>query len=201
MSAMATPSPPRLAALALVLLASVELIQALLSPTPPAALRREPGAPSLRDASVEVIDARGHTKPCPRTGPERFQCDTPEWAHVGPTTKTIGGRRVACIWAHPLEGRTIRMTFPRVTSPGDDKKPRAVAFALVDAAVGTGHPIAITARLGDTPVKRHTHPDARGWRRVTLPTIKGAAPLVIEIQGKNTGRRHLCMRLQPEGSR
>lgn len=195
---MATPSPARLAALALVLLASVELIQALASPRPPGAAARTPGAPTLATATVEVIDTKGHASPCARAAGMRYQCDTFEWAYVGPTTKNIGGRRTPCIWAHPLEGRTIRMTFPNVTSPGVNKKPRAVAFALVDEAVGTGHAIPITARLGDTPVKRHNHPDARGWRIVTLPTIQGAAPLVIEIQGKHTGRRHLCMRF-PEG--
>lgn len=148
----------------------------------------------LRLASATVwLERDKKRRRCPRKG-RRFQCAKPGWAYVGPAEDMrVDGEPTACTWAHPLEGATTIIEYPRLElDPGESLR---LETALHDrAARGPGAPVHVEVWRAGERVARHTHPDRRGWRRVA---IEGpwSGPLELRISTPHAGRRHFCYRI------
>lgn len=176
--------------IALIMLSAMSLLSARARPLTLA----EPEAFALSRARVATIDARGHRRPCPKQG-RRFQCAKPGWSHVGwHDDVRVQGSPSRCIWAHPLDGRTISVTFPDVTLPA--QTPVALATALDDRAVsGRGGAVSVEVRAGAHSWSTR-HPDQRGWRTLRLDGLQASyeGPVDVRISARRTGRRHFCFR-------
>lgn len=70
----------------------------------------------MATATVELVPADGGApQRCDPWSGSRLRCGDDGWMQVGRAVTRVGGSTVSCIWAHPQEGRAVRLTFPAVT--------------------------------------------------------------------------------------
>lgn len=175
----------------LVALAGVDVARSAWPTRPPEmtpdafAALRDPLDPMA--ALVTVTDADGE-RACARRE-DRHQCGPKGWQYVGRKKMKVAGKRKTCIWAHPLDGATTRVTYPSVRSTKD--APLTLRFGLADRVSRKGGPVEVeVAFAGETTT--HTHAPHRGWSRVALG--EGSGPLRIAISADEVGQRHFCFR-------
>ena len=149
--------------------------------------------PVFDTASVELIDAQGDSQMCPRDADGAHQCGDASWTRIQRRTLTIGGERERCIWAHPIQDKTLRIRFSDVPAVDATGKRLRLETGLSDSAVGTGVPVDFRVRV-DTRSVSHRHADRRGWQSVLLPTLTEPSDLVIDVSSSDVGRRHICFR-------
>lgn len=177
---------------AIALVGAVDLARSLV-PTPAPVVG--PGAAAALDpldvagATVLVEDADGARACVLRQG--RHRCGAKGWQYVGPRELKVGGARAECVWAHPLDGATIVVRYPQVSSSAGS--PRSLAFGIADRVSRKGGPVDVDVTFAGETI-HHVHPRRAGWSRVTLP--EGAGPLTLAISAEKVGQRHLCYRFE-----
>ncbi|MES1166014.1 MAG: hypothetical protein ABUR63_09665 [Verrucomicrobiota bacterium] len=134
-------------------------------------LRHAP--PPIWRAVRELDGARADMggAPCPRSG-ERLQCPQREWTYVGKARGRIGGVLRACVWAHPLIGAPLRVTFPDVPRGHE----LVIRHGLFDPAVDqdrTGAAIRIDVAQDGQPSGSGVQPNRKGWFDFTVPRPAG----------------------------
>lgn len=151
--------------------------------------------PSIDLAKVYLERSPGKLTPCPKSGREKHQCDSPGWAYVGTKTDMqVQGKRTRCIWAHPIKGATTHIRYPKLEASTSKPNARKARFALDDRAITKdGAPVKITWSL-DQEGGEHVHPNQQGWSEITLPADAGA--LQLSISAADVGRRHFCFELR-----
>ena len=149
--------------------------------------------PIFAMATVETKNDDGERSNCPPDATGARQCGDANWSRVGYRTITVDGDDAECIWAHPLEDRTLRIGFDNVDTVGPDGERLVLETALRDGAVGTGIPVNFEVGVGSYSVT-HRHHDRRGWQSIRLPATAQPKPLVVEVTADDIGRRHSCFR-------
>lgn len=152
--------------------------------------------PVFATATVEVEDRAGRTRRCPREPDGAHQCGDAGWTRIGTRQLTVDGQREECIWAHPIDGKTLRIHYPDLTVPVGDE---GLEFrtALRDAAVGIGTDVDFEIHVGDDTTS-HRHIDRIGWQSTPLPAVDKPRPLTVEVTASEVGRRHVCFGFEPQ---
>ncbi|MDI7269098.1 MAG: hypothetical protein QME96_14005 [Myxococcota bacterium] len=140
-------------------------------------------------ARVELI-RDGVATPCPKTDRARFQCGTRIWEYVGIVDGRADGGVWKCVWVHPYERASLRITFKDV--------PIGSAiyglYGLVDSAVvSTGPRLAV--RVGDGPQNMFGHEGKGALSLMYVDTASSAgvaADVTFEIASDNVGSQHAC---------
>ncbi len=150
--------------------------------------------PFFGGARVEVIEPDGTRRLCePTSGGHK--CAEPSWNRVRHRTITVDGERQRCIWAHPMEDRIIRITFPPVATETGEGRQMWIRTALRDAAVGAGGHIDFQVTIDGQEI-RHRHTDRRGWQNAKLPSVEEPRELIVEVSAPSVGRRHSCFEFE-----
>ena len=157
---------------------------------PPDAMR----TPAFATARVDVESQDGQVRTCHREADGARQCGDAGWTRVRPREITIDGDASRCIWAHPLDGETLRIHYPEATPIDTDGRRLIVETGLRDEVVDNNMDVDVRIRAGDRTTT-HRHRDRRGWQSVDVPAVDGTIPLTIEITADDVGRRHFCYRL------
>lgn len=97
----------------------------------------------MATARTELVPRDGPPTPCGSFSGSRFRCGPDGWMQVGRAVARVGGRTTSCLWAHPQEGRSLRITFPDVPL-GATLRGTA---ALIDGT-GAGDDVNIEVRVG-----------------------------------------------------
>lgn len=147
--------------------------------------------PYLGTATVELEDREGTITVCEPDAEGGHQCGSAGWTRMRYRQITVDGQARQCIWAHPIEDKTLRFRFPDVVTITDEDRRLHLETGLRDAAVGAGGAIDFHIRVGND-VTRHRHVDRRGWQSIPLATTTEPTELVIDISARRVGRRHLC---------
>lgn len=150
--------------------------------------------PRFSTATVETEDADDTVEPCRREAGGHHQCGDAGWTRVGERQITVDGDPTHCIWAHPMNNRTVRVRF-RSPSTADDERQLVLMTALRDAAVGTGAPVDFEIHV-DHRSTSHRHHDRTGWQSVSVPDVDGTEELIVEVSADDVGRRHTCFRFE-----
>lgn len=147
----------------------------------------------IREAQVSRIGAQ--VARCPWDGQRRrFRCDPARgWNSVGPHLAEVGHRPYRCIFAHPVEGHVMRISFPAAdigsslvgyTGIDDfENRKRADAEVLLKVLVGPRQVGAIR------------HQNGWPWHRFTLDTKEMAGqthPVSFEITADRAFARTFC---------
>jgi hypothetical protein len=156
--------------------------------------RLEHVVPHIASARVELRDRNGRVTACEPYRNGRFQCGPAGWMHVGPRTQQIDGADEACIWAHPIEGKTTVITYPPTRVELADGTRLHVDMGILDRSIGSGAGVDVRVIHGEREVT-HRHPDRRGWTTVAIEPGDESHPLTIEVWAERVGRRHFCYRL------
>lgn len=107
----------------------------------------------------------------------------------------VSGSPTQCTWAHPLPGRTLRITYPDIRTTDDEGRSLTLLTGLRDNSVGTRVPVDVEVLLGERALA-HSHRDRRGWQALALPASEEPRPLTLEIASRDPGRRHFCFRFE-----
>ncbi|RVU44186.1 hypothetical protein EA187_11615 [Lujinxingia sediminis] len=146
-------------------------------------------------ARVETMDARSKATPCPRDDAGFARCGEPDWMRPGPREVEIDGVSATCNWAHPLPGKTLRITYPEMPTRDDQGRTLTLLTGLRDSSVGTRVPVEVRVTWGEVQL-HHTHHDRRGWQVLPLQTERETASLRLDITATEPGRRHFCYRFE-----
>ncbi len=151
--------------------------------------------PFLGRATVEVVDDEGVARECPRDADGGFRCGDAGWMRMRNRTVTIDRVRETCIWAHPIQGRTVRFRFPDAIARDGQERALFLETALRDAAVGGGGAVDFRVRFGEED-RTHRHRDRRGGQSMEVPFAEGPEELIVEVSAERAGRRHTCFRFE-----
>ena len=147
----------------------------------------------LGHAKVE-IDRGGVKTPCKSSGAGKHQCSAPSWNYVGPSSQRVGDALRRCIWAHPVDRGTLRITFSK------QRLGRAIFghHGLTDAAVrsfSNGAPVTLKLLVDGKVVVTERQANVRGWNTFRYDTHvrRGKmATIGFEISTSHAGGRHFC---------
>ncbi|MBW2731489.1 MAG: hypothetical protein JRH20_03795 [Deltaproteobacteria bacterium] len=146
----------------------------------------------LADAKVTLARSSG-TKVCKKDG-LRHQCSPPTWNYVGPSSERVGDALRRCIWAHPVQGAKLRVTFPGRTLG----RTLLGHHGLTDNAVrsfSSGAPVKLEVFIDGKSVKTDVRANSRGfseWRVDTVAHAGKRAEVAFEISTARSGGRHYC---------
>lgn len=144
----------------------------------------------IATATVELVPAEGAPIPCGPFRGSRFSCGDAGWMQVGRAVARVGGRTTSCIWAHPQEGRAVRLRFPGV--------PLGAAIggtaALVDGT-GTGADVTVSVRVGDAAGTVRIPGKAGGPVPIAVPTpgAAGLGEVELTVAAPNARWRQVCL--------
>jgi hypothetical protein len=143
-------------------------------------------------AQVALVPRSGATERCRALGGGRFSCGSEPWMHPGRVAARVSGALAPCIWAHPVEGKALRLTFPDVVL-GAMVGGR---MALVDGT-GAGTDVEVTFTRDGEQLGRATLPGKpAGWKEILVRTPDRAGQkgeLVVEIASKSARWRKVCL--------
>jgi hypothetical protein len=158
----------------------------------------KPAQKVLFDFTAKILEARVDRQgprqaQCPRRQ-RRFVCDPRQgWNWVGPHLAEVGHRPYRCIYAHPVDGHVIRISYPAVAMGGtligytgiDDFENRKRAHEEVTLRIYVG------PRLLGAVV----HQNRWAWRRFVLDTKALAGqthPVRFEVTSEGAYARTFC---------
>ncbi|MGE0784276.1 MAG: hypothetical protein AB7S26_01210 [Sandaracinaceae bacterium] len=188
------------AGVAIVLVAVFVLVKVARAPLP----ERRDFASQLERAEVAVVNG-DDVAPCVQAIPGRHQCSDAEWNYVGIKYQWMAdedgvlptdGRLRRCIWAHPVQGKQLRIRFPGI--------PMGRAIVLGHGLLATGAGVmTITARVGDEELG-HASPQGRfRWSeaRFETPELEGQTrDLDFVVEAERGGTWHYCFAADVERS-
>lgn len=150
------------------------------------------GAVEVSNARVRVERGDGSVVVCPwAPARRRHVCrGLGPWMTVGHETMQIAGRKVDCVWSHPISGGRLIIDYGRVDLSGG----LTFEAALSDVAAGNpqGAAVIFTVRVDDSARTVTVH-RGRGFSPLALPD-SGVARVVVEVATANDGQRHVCHR-------
>jgi hypothetical protein len=138
-------------------------------------------------------------------------CGLDAWLNVSRDVRVIGDHPRRCVWFHPMQGKTLRLTWP--DAPAGDSV--VVDHGFADQMI-TDHtrkevrtrPARLVVWRGEAgeagareQVGERVVEPVKGWHRWRLP--RGSGPLVIEASTEATVDAHLCIdvTVRVEGAR
>lgn len=157
-------------------------------PTPPKTL-----SASLDRARVETLTG-DRSQTCRKAGAGKHQCSNMSWNYVGPVHHPIANQLRRCIWAHPIDGKKLRISFPKV------KLGRLLTghHGIIDSAVRgfpNGRPVDLAIAIDDGPPITFTCPNRKGWVPWELDTSAKAgktATVSFTVSTSSAAGRHYC---------
>lgn len=122
-------------------------------------------------------------------------CGLDPWLNVSRDVRVIGDFPRRCVWFHPMQGKTLRLTWP--AAPAGDAV--VLDYGFADQMI-TDHtrketrtrPAKLVVRRGGAVIGEQVAAPVKGWHRVRLPG-GGAGPLVVEATTEATVDAHLCI--------
>ncbi len=160
-------------------------------------LYKKPARKVTYDFTARVLEAQveraGRTVTRCKLQGRRFTCAPHSWNWVGPHLAEVGHKPYRCIFAHAVDGHTMRITFPAVPlgrslvgyTGIDDFENRK----RNDAAV------ALKVLIGSRAVGQVTHENSSNWSRFSFSTGEAAGqthPVHFEITTKHAFSRTFC---------
>jgi|GEM_PF-5278441 hypothetical protein len=148
---------------------------------------------ALGQAKVEVLTG-DRSQPCRREGPRKHQCSNKSWNYVGPVHHPIANQLRRCIWAHPIDGKKLRVNFPNV------KLGRVLSghHGIIDSAVRSfpsGRPVDLAVAIDGQQVGQFKCSNKKGWKAWEIDTSSRAgkkATVTFTISTTRAAGRHYC---------
>ena len=132
-------------------------------------------------------------------GPERFNCSSEGWNHVGVTVaEDLQHRGRRCIWSHPVQNAVMATTFRQVPLGTGLHGHHTLAYEAErgdDNGNDLGGPVVLRVRVGDQVIGSDTHRDGEGWKGFEFDTsaFQGTAhDVTFEVTSERAGMRHYC---------
>jgi hypothetical protein len=149
---------------------------------------------SLREvvhrARVTQMTGRERVRCGPWDG-QRIRCPHAEWTWVGPSEQLYQNVIVPCIWAHPIAGSTLEITY--------EDLPRATVlrglYGVADSGQrsGSGIPVLLRVRSGAHELGRFETTPAPGYRTFEIELARTRSlTFEVSVVGDSDAARHYC---------
>lgn len=122
--------------------------------------------------------------------PARFQCPRGDWNYVAAETRELDYLPRRCLWAHPVKGAPLTITWTGLTLP-EQLEVRGGIIGELALLSGAGE-VHLEVRVDGDPVGTLVVPPAPGFHGVTLPLTAREGTLSFVVTAENDGRRHFC---------
>jgi hypothetical protein len=157
-------------------------------PTGGAPLEGSAARRGWRRFQVEAVGPDGVPRPCRPDGEERCMYGDQPWQRFGPDVLTMGGAERLILFLHPIQGATVRATYPLPAGT----RGGALRYGLSDGAVASDNrePVQVVLREGSTPLGAAAAGNTPGLH--TLPftrTTTAAGALTLELSVAHEGAR------------
>lgn len=158
----------------------------------------KPAAEILYDFTQHIMEAsvqrRGpQTATCQKRG-KRFICDEKRtWNWAGPHLAEVKHRPYRCVFVHPVDHHTMRVTYPAV--PMGSKLVGYTGIDDFENVKRAKEPVNLNIYVGDTSVGAVVHQNDQGWRRFSFDTKAHAGqthPVRFEVNAKIAFSRTFC---------
>jgi hypothetical protein len=154
----------------------------------------------IHRAQVVVRKADGTETKCHwDAGKNRHRCPGHfDWMYVGPHRQHSGGQAKDCLWAHPISGGSVIVTF----APQAFSGPLTFSHAVSDQAAANpkGVPVTAVIRVDGQEKNRVVRTNRAGFVEKNIEAPAGKAVTVqVEIQTVDDGSRHYCFGLEDRG--
>jgi hypothetical protein len=157
----------------------------------PYSLKRKPQLFSFTDSISKASATVEWTRdePCRRLPSGALQCSRGDWNKLQPGWFEVNERPAYCLWAHPTDNGSIRLSYPAVPSG----ELRGWAAIVGQAAEGRGASVEIQVDVDGKYLRQFSFPNAIGKQpfAVALPDSE-AHQVDFVINTSNAGRRHFC---------
>jgi hypothetical protein len=154
---------------------------------------------ALPRTRVEVVSTDGTARPCSPMSFGRMRCGAHPWEFVGVVSVPVRGRNERCVWAHPIEGASLRFTMP-VGSDGGTVTGRA---GFADSALGPGRSgkATLAVKAGEAAIASVERDRVQGFATFRAELPAEARELVFEVSSEAVGAAHFCFDAQVRASR
>jgi hypothetical protein len=160
------------------------------------------------DAAVSMIVQGSRTEPCefrpnPKTGlvpnaavqTGRFRCDPRlPWNTVArEVIADLDNKPRLCIWAHPVEGRTVRIEFGGLPEASVIEGHTGLKYEADRETAGKS-PVFLDIRAGGKLVGTAMHEEGGGWTpfRFELGPAGTGGEVTFEVHSPHVGMQHFC---------
>ena len=123
---------------------------------------------------------------------DRFNCN-PSWNWVGPNLAEVGHKPYRCIYAHPVDGNVMRITYPSVRLGQ-----KIVVYTGIDDFENRKRgkaPVMMALFVGGNKIHSFRHENQWDWHRTEIKTDKYAGktyPVRFEITTELAYSRTFC---------
>ena len=114
---------------------------------------------------------------------------TNDWEYLRREEHQFNGRKIDCIWSHPVADEEVVITVPKLT-PGT----YSFSAGIDDSGVrGNLPPVEVDIEFDSStqPIQIRSGAE-RGFRHHKLPEIKSKQALTLKIRAEKTGARFFC---------
>ncbi|MFH1789149.1 MAG: glycosyltransferase family 39 protein, partial [Candidatus Altiarchaeota archaeon] len=145
----------------------------------------------LRDARVYVQDESDSSDCIWNADRMQWVCSDLEWNTISWTRNSVGEKEVECIWAHPVDGKTTIIEFPKLPA-GRELRVKA---ALVDSALGCldDEEVELQVSVGGDAQDTLTASKNKTTTEKTIPLKEGLENNVtFRVSAKTAKCKHFC---------
>lgn len=152
-----------------------------------------PPPPARLSDSLSQAHVRRGGKHCPFNATQgQHMCGMRPWHDVSTQIREFEYRPRQCIWAHPVEGENLEISFPGVqTGPHLEVRSGLVGNSAFDKA---GAMVEMDVLVDEKLVGSHLNQPRPGLQTTRIPTpdIPETATITFIVRTSNHSRRHFC---------
>ena len=166
--------------------------------------KRKKSARARQQAAPEKHANPAGWTPCPQKA-DRFLCDPKRgWNHVRPFLAEVAHEPYRCLYAHPVEGKALRISFQRVPHGNS-----LVVYTGIDHFDNRKHakaPVSFRVFVDTEEVSRIEHQNDWPWHRhtISVPAPRSAGnrhQITFEVTAEKAYRRVFCFHAELQTNR
>ena len=145
----------------------------------------------IEDAKVWIERGSGKA-PCDRFSDGKWKCPGPEWNYVGRLVTDVDQNPRHCIWAHPVQGGAIKISFSQVRLGSSIQGRHGIAMTGVGRNPSD---VMLDVSIDGKELAEFAAKDVKGYFPFHLDTSDlgpGPHEVTFSVSTENNGARHYC---------
>jgi hypothetical protein len=145
------------------------------------------------DKAKVTLQRGGDRKDCTTWRDGRWECANSTWEYVGRNILDIDDNPRQCIWAHPVQGAVLAVTYKDV--PLSRRIVGNTGLTYIATRVPEGAPVGFEVLIDGRQALTTVNENRRGWNRFEIDTSSMAGTaheVTFRVRTQRDGMRHFC---------